>query len=266
VTIALSEPLPSPTAVPESLAPTELFARENENNRVELAARIAALLSRPIDYIDDAYCQIAPLQPAQVRAMAKHPSFRRPINRAVADSIGLAKFDVGKELMARLVSSPSSRLAAMICTSPMQEVQQIAFVMVAVVVSKRIRALVLKSEREIVREAIGNEGFTIGIHEAPVLYPALCELDGTPAEECSLSHESDEAARQVLIFEFAMQILGRFLEASEPVLAELFALRIPPTVNYAKRDQVIRPFDGIHREQFLKLVRRRQKSWAAIID
>jgi hypothetical protein len=266
VTVALAERLTPSTAFPGPLAMTELLTRESSNRQqFELAVRIAALLSRPIDYVDDAHCRIESLQPAHIRAMAEYPTFRGPINRAVANYLGLTAFKVDKEVMARLLSRPSSRLAVVITTAPITEVRRVAWTLAAVVLSKRIRALVLKTDRERAREAFGIEGFDIATHEAPILYPALSELDNKPSTEPIFEQEED-SARQAQILEFGLQVIGRFLDLAEPVFGELFALRMPPTVDYNGRNRVVRTFSEYHREQFLKLVRRRQQSWSAIID
>jgi hypothetical protein len=266
VTIALAEHLPPATAIPGSPLAGEPLEHDISNSKFELAVRIANFLSRPIDYIDEAYCGIASFEPAQVKTIASHRAFRHPLNHAVAETIGFTNVKVDKEMMSRLFTSPSSSLAAVITTAPMAEVTQIAWILAPVVLSKRIRALVLKADREVAREAFGTEGFDIATHEAPVLHPALCELDGRPANEPVFSSESDSAAHQTQILEFGLKIVGRFLDASEPVLSELFARRLPPSVNYSERNEVVSAFGDIHREQFLKLIRRRQPSWAAIID
>ncbi len=264
MTVALAEHMPPPTAA-SPLVTTEPLPCEVNNGQFELAIHIAMFLSRPIEYIDDAFCKLAPFEPAQVRAIASHPAFCRPINQAVANAVGFAKFKIDGNLVSRLSSSPSSQLAAVIATAPMAEVSQVAWLIAAVVLSKRVRALVLKADRDRARDTLGSDGFDIATHEAPVLHPALCELDVNFGEPL-FAQSSDDNARQGHVSEFGFQILGRFLDASEPALADMFALRLPSTVDYGRRSQVVRTFDKIKRDQFLKLIRRRQKSWAAIID
>jgi hypothetical protein len=119
VTIALAERLRDPVVAPEPIATTEIRNGGVNSRQLELAVRIATLLKRPIAFIDDAYCRVAPLEPAQVRAIARHPAFRAPINRAVEDSTGIATTNIDGEMLSRLNSSPWSRLAVVIATAPM---------------------------------------------------------------------------------------------------------------------------------------------------
>jgi hypothetical protein len=265
VTIALAERLRDPVVTPELIASTDILNGRVNSRQLELAVRIATLLKRPIAFVDDAHCRVAPLEPAQVRAIATHPAFRAPINRAVEHSTGIATVNIDGAMLSRLNSSPWSRLAVVIATAPMEEVKQVAWMLAAAVLSKRIRGLVLKADRELAREILGADGFDVATHEAPVLHPALCELDAKPGKEPLFASDSDAAGRQEKIMGFGLQIAGRFLDASEPVLAGLFALRVPPSANYSERDQSVKPFGENHCQQVVKFIRRRQQSWSAII-
>jgi hypothetical protein len=96
----------------------------------------------------------------------------------------------------------------------------------AAALSRRIRGLVLKADRELAREILGADGFDVATHEAPVLHPALCELDAKSGKEPLFASDSDAAGRREKIMDFGLQIAGRFLDASEPVFAGLFSLRM----------------------------------------
>jgi hypothetical protein len=265
VTIALAERLRDPVVAAEPTAITDLRNQRVNSRQLELAVRLATLLKRPLAFIDDAHCRVAPLEPAQVRAIASHPAFRAPINRAVEASLGIATDNIDGEMLSRLDSFPRSRLAVVIATAPIKEVKQVAWMLAAAVLSKRIRGLVLKADRELAREILGADGFDVATHEAPVLHPALCELDARSGRQSLFAGDSDAAGRQEKIMSFGLQIAGRFLDASEPVLAGLFSLRVPLSANYSERDQSVRPFGEIHCQQVVKFVRRRQQSWSATI-
>jgi hypothetical protein len=265
VTTALAERPREPVVAPKPIATTDMPDGAIASGQLELAVRIATLLKRPIGFIDDAHCRIASLEPAQVRAIARHPAFRAPINRAVEDGIGIATANIDGAMLSRLNSSPRSRLAVIIATAPMEEVRQVAWMLAAAVLSRRIRGLVLKADRELARETLGADGFDVATHEAPVLHPALCELDARPGKEPLFTGDSDAAGRRDKIMGFGLQIAGRFLDASEPVLADLFSLRVPPSATYSERDQSVRPFGEAHCQQAVKFIRRRQPSWSAII-
>jgi hypothetical protein len=269
VTIALAERPRDSVIAPKLVAPADLPGEAVDSRPLELAVRIAMLLKRPIGFIDDAHCRIAALEPAQIRAIATHPAFRAPINRTVADHIGVATADIDAGMLSRLGSSPRSRLAVVIVTAPIEEVRQVAWMLAAAVLSRPIRGLVLKTDRELAREILGAEGFDVATHEAPVLHPALCELDarsgkGSPGKASLFPIDGDPAGTREQIMGFGLQIAGRFLDASEPVLAGLFSLRVPPSANYSGRDQFVKPFGEVHCQQVVKFIRRRQPSWSAI--
>jgi hypothetical protein len=263
--MALAERLLDPVAIPKPIATIDMLDGQAGGGQLELAVRIAMLLKRPIAFIDDAYCRVASLGPAEVRAIARHPAFRAPMNRAIEDSIGIATAGIDGEMLSRLSSSPWSRLAVVIATAPIEEVRQVAWILAAAVLSKRIRGLVLKADRELARETLGADGFDIATHEAPVLHPALCELDARPGKQPLFTMDSDAAGRREQIMGFGLQIAGRFLDASEPVLGSLFSLRVPPSANYPEREHFVRPFGEAHCQQVVKLIRRRQQSWSVII-
>jgi hypothetical protein len=265
VTTALAKRLRDPVVAPELVATIDIPSGGVKGRQLELAVRIAMLLKRPIAFIDDAYCRIASLESSQVRAIAAHPAFRAPINRAVEGSAGIEGTNVDTEMLSRLASSPWSRLAVIIATAPMEEVRQVAWMLAAAALSRRISGLVLKADRELAREILGTDGFEVATHEAPILHPALCELDANPDKAPLFTMAGDTAGRREHIMGFGLQITGRFLDASEPILGNLFSLRVPPSANYPERDQSARAFSDVHCQQVVKFVRRRQPSWSAII-
>jgi hypothetical protein len=265
VTAALAQRPRASIAALETSVTTAIPERQLDRGQIELAIRIASLLTRPIDYIDNAYCRLTGLEPAQLKAMAQHPGFRVPINYAVAVNIGFATADVDAKMLSRLVFSRWSRLAAVIATAPIAEVAQVAWMLAAAVLSKRIRGLVLKGDRDRAHETLGADGFAMATHEAPVLHPSLHELDAAAHNEAFFTDDSGASGSQNRILELGYQVIGRFFDASEPFLGLLFSLRLPPTVRYAEREQYIRRFEKTHCEQLVKLIRRRQQSWSDII-
>jgi hypothetical protein len=264
VTIALAERPRDPAIAQKPVAPADLPGESADGRQLRLAVRIAMLLKRPIGFVDDAHCRIAALEPAQIRAIAAHPAFHAPINRAVADHIGVAAAEIDSELPSRLAALPRSRLAVVMLTAPMEEVRQVAWMLAAAVLSRPIRGLVLKTDRELAREILGAEGFDVATHEAPVLHPALCELDARSGKAVLFAADGDPAGTRERIMGFGLQIAGRFLDASEPALANVFALRLPPSANYSERDRSVKPFNEVHCQQVVKFIRRRQPSWSAI--
>jgi hypothetical protein len=235
------------------------------NKQFELAVRLAALVISPIEYIDDEYCQAGPFGPVQIRALAGHPAFRKPLNRLVADMIGFnsAKFEPG--MLSLLATSRQARLAVVFAAGPMPDVRDAALTLAVAVLSERFRRAVLKADRDRVREILGPAGFHIAVHEVPLLYSSLCELDVLPPEAMRFGGGDGAIAGLEEIVAFGFHVVGRFLDAVDPVLAELFSRRLPLAVNYSNRNRSVRPFAQIHCEQTVRLIRRRQPKWSAII-
>ncbi|QOZ76320.1 hypothetical protein XH83_13210 [Bradyrhizobium sp. CCBAU 53351] len=231
---------------------------------LELAVRLASLLRRPIDYIDPFHRALHPFDPDMIGAMADHRAFRAPINRVVAGRIGFDAVSIDEPMLSRLRRAPSSRLPVAILTAPMVEVTHVARLLAAAILSRKIRGTVMKVDRKRIRDALGDGVFEFAIQEVPVLYPALCELDLTPRDEPVRPAEEHSDIGQ--IEQLGMSALGRFLDATEPSLAGPFALRLPPATDYAARASAVGRFETIHCDQIVKIVRRRQQSWSAIID
>ncbi len=68
------------------------------------------------------------------------------------------------------------------------------------------------------------------------------------------------------IEQFGMAALVKFFDGTEPSLAGPFAFRLPPAIHHAERTNAVGRFETIHCDQIVKIVRRRQQSWSAIID
>ena len=129
--------------------------------------------------------------------------------------------------MSRLAFSPWSRLAAAIATAPMAQVRQVASMVAAAVLTKRIRALILKADRERAHDTLGPDGFAMATHEAPVLHPALHELDAASATDPLFGNDSDATSRRNRITGFGYHVVGRFFDAfrtiSRPTVLAAFA-------------------------------------------
>lgn len=237
----------------------------DRQKELEMAVRLAAFLVSPIDYIDDEHCQARPFGPDQIRAIASHPAFGKPLNRLMADMIGFSAARFEPDMLARLATSPQTRLAVLLTTLPMAEAREAALTLAAAVLSEPVRGLVLKADRRMVREVLGQDGFHIAVHEVPLLYPSLCELDARSANVSRSIVGPGATVKLEEIVTFGIQVLGRFLDAVEPVFAELFSRRLPSAVRFGDRDRSVRPFGQIHCEQAMKLIRRRHPQWSAII-
>jgi hypothetical protein len=232
--------------------------------QLELVARLSVLVLRPLDHLDDTHCNIPPLDCPSVRAMARHDAFRAPLNGAVAEATGLAalKFDDG--IVPRLLSSSQSRLAALITTAPMQEVQLLANVVAASALWRRLSQFILKADREHAREILGAEGFRIATREAPMLNPTLGELGTSAASASIFRRDADSASCRQALAAFGIDIVRRFLEAVEPLFSDMFTLRLPADAGSGE-SKPMAPLNDGYCAQVVRLVRRRNTAWSHII-
>lgn len=264
MTLAVAKDHWNAVVEPPAVGSRERF-HQPDPRQFELATRIAGVVLRPLDYIDDEHCRLDRLDAASARAMAQHGAFRGPVNRAVADNIGLSIVTFDDGILSRLRSSSSSRLAILIATAGMDEVGSIAMAFAASALSKRVSRLILKVDRDRARGVLGPEGFQIATQEAPILHPALGDLDrGTMAVDLfgpDLAPEQRQDRLHVLGF----HVVGRFLDAAEPVIAKLFSARLPASAQYDERNQGVGAFEDVHCAQAIRFMRRRKPTWSLII-
>jgi hypothetical protein len=128
-----------------------------------------------------------------------------------------------------------------------------------------VRGLMLKRDRIAIQETLGLVGFDIAIQEAPLLYPLLRNLDKTPADYPLFQPDIPLNERQTLAADLGFQFIGRFMDAVEPGFAQMYAKRLPRAAGYDERETVVASLDDAHCKQFLRMIRRRQKTWSDII-
>jgi hypothetical protein len=230
-----------------------------------LAMRIARVLLRPSDFVDESRLQLGAFGPPEVKRMVANPAFRAPVNRVLAAALGFRDVDVGCDALARLSSSPSSRLALLIVTEPMDLVARAAATLAAAVLSKRVLQSVLRTDRFRTKEILGEQEFHVATHEAPLLHQPLVELDLGAADAGGLAREGEVAERRAQFIAFGHCVLGRFLDSSEPIYGEFFAQRLPADVGYAQRGRWVGSLGKNHCGHVVKLVRRRLLTWSATI-
>lgn len=253
----------------ESADPSPLLtgkaAASQDPRQFDLAVRLATAILRPLDHVDDACWEVPALDHAAFRAIAEHPAFRGPANRLVGASVGITSTKIDGGLLSRLRSSAYSRLAALIATGPIGEVSLVASSLAAATLWRRISRLVLKADRELARDVLGPENFQIATHEAPMLHPVLADLDRATGAETIFRNDVDVTQCRGRLRVFGLHVLGRFLDASEPALSELFSCRLPANMGYADRREWVGTLNDIHCEQVVKLIRRRKAAWSPII-
>ncbi len=234
--------------------------------QMRLLAKLAEFLLRPVGFVDPGRLRAGPLGPEAIVAMARTPGFAAPINAVIVDALHLNAVAVEAELISRLATSTPHRLAALLLIGPIATVDRLAATLAAAILSKRVAGLILRSDRQRAREALGDEAFQFAVEEAPLLHAGLTELDLKLAGAGLTGAADAPEALRAEIIDFGRSALGRFCDATAPVVADLLALRFPAASTYADRARTVTALKPSHVEQVVKLVRRKEQSWSAFID
>jgi hypothetical protein len=250
---------------PQPNKPVERSAQSGLDRAFALTVRMGQFKLRPSEFVDDELCRLGPLGATELRRMVAHPAFRAPISRALSSALGIDAIRIGPEFPARLASSPRLRLAVLLATEPIETINRVAGILAAAVLSRKALRLVLKSERERARETLGLDGFEIATHETSGLHLALSDLDCNPDKTEMLVGPGDLAARRESVLALGFATIGRFLDTVEPLLVECLALRLPASLWFGERHRAVAELSDYHCEHVVKLVRRRQQQWLAII-
>lgn len=224
---------------------------------LRLAAQIAARLVRPVGHVDPDLCALPPLAGPAVAAACANPAFRAPLNRAVARALRPDAAGIDAACLARLRTSPRTRLAALLVAEPEPVLHAAALRVAAAVLHPRIVTLVLRSERERVRAALGEAAFLVATQEAPLLHGPLAGIAGAGSDILG----EPEALRARLV-RLGLETLARFVGAVEPALAAIFRWRLPAPAGGAGQAA---PLDPGMCDHIVRLLRRRMDAWSPII-
>lgn len=241
-------------------------APANDTGATRLAYRLAAVVARPLDAIDPERGALEPLSAATTRALAANPHFRGPVNRAVAAQLGLFDIALDADDLRALAAAERAKMAAAFATDDLARVRDAARELGAAIVHKRALAFTLKSERDRVKAAFGEEPYRIATREAPMLYTSLADLDPGDVDVTAVARGAEEAelfARRLSGLGF--QALSAFVQKSAPALSSLFGLRCPAQPEAQGGDHLLRRLEGPHCDHIVKLNRRRFEPWLATI-
>jgi hypothetical protein len=239
-------------------------AARPERESFGLAARLAAFLSRPVEWVDESACRIDPLTPAAVKAMAQHRHFRGPVNRMVAKAIALPDLPVDPNLLVHLRSAAAPRLAVLFTTAPSDTLGALSESLAAATFSKRVRGMVLKTDINVARSLLGHLGMQIAINEVPLLYPNLGDLPWIP-DMATVFDDAASGRQQGRLGALGLCVIGRFLDAVDPALGPVFELRFPAAYDIAGRHRTVGPLGDDYCDQIVKFVRRRYRPWSDLI-
>lgn len=226
-----------------------------------LAAQIAARLVRPIGHFAPGACPLPPLEPDALTALAAHPAFGVPVQRAASRALAPEAAGIDAGLIRRLREAAATRLAALLVVQPLPVLHEAARLLAGAILHRRILALVLKADRERLQAALGPAAFRVATQEAALLHAGLAEAAEPAAQAACLAAGSPDATRGAVVA-LGLGTLGRFAAAAEPALGRLVALRLgaepgiltgPPPLGPGACEHVVR------------LLRRRMDAWSPII-
>jgi hypothetical protein len=233
--------------------------------RLRLSAHIGWFLAKPLSFIDVGHESLSALPPGMLRSLAEYPEFSSALNRAVAATLGLESLEVGAELVQRLTASAAGRLAVAMLTAPEDTLESAAAILATAIIHRRVANAVMKEERNTLRNLLGDQLFRLAVHEAPVMHAPLGELDRGHGDIRLLATDSAPDDRRALVVAIGWQGLLGFLDATEPMVSSLFALRVPQAVRTGAPGEALQPMQASHRDHVVKLLGRRVGAWAAIL-
>jgi hypothetical protein len=236
-----------------------------ELRTMDLAARLASVVARPLDLLDGALGGLEPLSAAETRAIAAHPAFRVPFNRAIASTLRLSEIAIDREHLQRLAQSPRSRLATLLVSQKMDLVERAALHLAAAIVHRRVLKLTLKAERARIKQVLGEDGYLVATREAPLLHAVLAELDSGSVDAMIVESATAPAEARPRLIGLGLRALCGFVERVEPPLSGMMALRAEPALNAEPGRRAPDAVNDTHCDHIVRLVRRRVQPWAAII-
>lgn len=227
-----------------------------------LAARLAQSILRPLCAAgtgDDAATGLGDLDArtlTAMRALAVHPGFNGPLNRAAAQLSGLGDIVFDAHDLLRVGRSQASDCALFLATAAPALLDQAALHLGAIALHRQLVGLALKRDREALQRLLGEDTYHVATREAPVLYSAFASLDDgsftvTPAAI------ADERRMALAIAAVGRRVLHGFVAATEPTLTPLLAMR-------NGRQPAGAPMTDRHLTQIAKLLHRRYGPWSPI--
>ncbi|MEJ1160534.1 hypothetical protein [Prosthecomicrobium sp. N25] len=234
--------------------------------RLDLLARLAHAVLRPADRAHPD--RLAPafgtgtMTAGSLAALLAVPAFRGPVNRALAAALDLDQLPIGPGLLARIDAAPATRAAILLVTADGQSLAGAARALAAAVLHRRIAGMVLKAERSRAAAILGEAGFAVAVHEAPVLHAGLGALAGSADVLAGDPADPETSAR---MDRYGLACVGRYVEAVEPELLPLLLLRVRPASGYDPERLGIAAMANTHVEQVVRLMRRRRPAWSDTI-
>lgn len=223
--------------------------------------RLAACLSRPLEFVHDDHLSLSPLDAGALRRLSATHAFRRPMNRAVRESLGLSSLSLPDDLPDRLSDQQSDEddlpLSLQLALGDLSQTTDLLQHCAATQLFPQIRACVLKSQRKQIEDLVTPAAFVGAIRQAQAFYPALAERSRGIRLEDLLGQDTNDGLHPVLAQGLAT--LLAFVKRSDRSLAALLALRFPRLPGSKPGD--ITPLNDAQSAELKRLITQRGLTW-----
>ncbi|MGI6244194.1 MAG: hypothetical protein ACOYJQ_00300 [Pseudochelatococcus sp.] len=236
--------------------------------KLSVAVQLAAAIARPLGAAVNTPADTAPLAAADILAIARHPDFAAPLNRAIARMSALETIDIDAMQLRRLGRSAASNLALMLATGDAAIIGQASLLIGAMILHRHFLSQPLKSGREALRGILGDDIYQMATREAPVLHASLAGLDGGSFALDAGVAGSEEEARDIgrRIAATGGMALRLLVDRTEPFLVPLFAIRNPVPPDDGHETRLALPLTDQHAAHIVKLLHRRFPPWSRIVS
>ncbi len=244
------------------------------SNRENLArlAQLADFFVRPLEFMHDDHLSELGLGTENIRNLAQHPAFCKPLNRAVISSLGLSKLSFSHDLADRIEADDSLKITLALLRSDQETLISLVKYCTAVQLYPQIRTCVMKSRRKHLAGILGQEAFLTAMRESSVFFPSLvARSKGVQLE--SYMEESEAATHNfldlfsltnftlhTLLWEGGATLIA-FARKADEACAKLFELRFPnrPEESSVARSENL--LDSSQTEELKKLLIYRGFTW-----
>jgi hypothetical protein len=221
-------------------------------------AKLAASIAHPFATFPESRFDASPLSGKQAKALAGSASFRNPLERLFLAQLTGTRLRISRKQAQRLPRLRTGRLAILMVTEPMQELEEAALLVAGASLYRHVLDSAPKPQREHLRSALGGKAFHVATLEAPMLYPSLAAYANDNLLHSVLS-EPEEVAR-IRIAGFGSRLLAAAASHGSGPLAQLAVKRFPPSAGPGVKSL---PRDDLR--SVMRLLQRRMSPWAAFI-
>ena len=245
----------------------------SDSTTIGALAGIAAYITKPLDFVHDDHLALPPLDGPALKRLNADASFRAPLNRAAALTLGLSSLAFSPDLAVRARTESDLKIALGLLGSDRAGLLDLARSCAAVQLFPQIRSCVLKSQRRAMEAILGEAAFTAAVRESAVFYPLLAERSRSFELTGQLDSDDPQARAAIdgaetprpredaihpIVWEGLATVLA-FVRRVEGGCATLLSLRFPkPALGGSS---ALAPLTDQHAAEFRLLLKRRGMKW-----